>query len=49
MARKIKEYSRNGYMHKATYYKDELSPQNEADRVKYGQIHSGKSIDDFWK
>ena len=49
MTRKIKEYSRNGYMHKAAYFKDELSPQNEADRVKYGQMHSGKSINDFWK
>ena len=46
--RKIKEYSNNAQRYKAAYYKDDLSSQNEADRTKYGILHRGKSIEDFW-
>lgn len=46
--RKLKEYSNGGGKYKAAYFKDDLSPQNEADRVKYGTIYRGKSMNDLW-
>jgi hypothetical protein len=36
-------------MYRAVYHKDDLSKQTEQARVRYGQEHLGKTVEDFWQ
>ncbi|KIN06911.1 hypothetical protein OIDMADRAFT_15956 [Oidiodendron maius Zn] len=45
---RLKQATKEGRRYKIAYVQKEISAKNKRDRVKYGETHKDKTIDDFW-
>jgi hypothetical protein len=47
--RRLKKCTNGGQRYKQAYVQKEISQKNRRERVKYGQEHKDKSVEDYWQ